>query len=287
MNWVGRGSALSLGVARSIVHGTFLISTLATSFSALGQLPVTILRPTGLMQLLPWSFYDRLLTPSGMTVFKGVMLLSLLLSNVRISNFVFNQAFVCARPFLPGISAEFWSLQPRRNVGGLLPGCARIYSVWRSLFAGPLDKAEASQPTRVCIWLSHFAYAAIDGVALFQFGAGEAACGWIEILESRQFSGVGYLSLARQFARHEFQTRFLVAAYSPGVTSHSWTSPTVGTCVSTRRVLASFALVDTWVWRLVSLGDNVLHELVLSISTGNVFDLRRLGESGRLAQSTA
>src|SRR6476646_300765 len=80
MNWVGRGSALSLGVARSIVHGTFLISTLATSFSALGQLPVTILRPTGLMQLLPWSFYDRLLTPSGMTVFKGVMLLSLLLS---------------------------------------------------------------------------------------------------------------------------------------------------------------------------------------------------------------
>ena len=80
MNWVGRGSALSLGVARSIVHGTFLISALATSFSALGQLPVTILRPTGLMKLLPWSFYDRLLTPSGMTVFKTVMLLSLLLS---------------------------------------------------------------------------------------------------------------------------------------------------------------------------------------------------------------
>ena len=76
------GSALSLGVARSFVHGTFLIATLVTSFSALGQLPVTILRPNGLMDLLSWSFYDRLLTPSGMFIFKGVMLLSLLSSSV-------------------------------------------------------------------------------------------------------------------------------------------------------------------------------------------------------------
>ena len=57
--------------------------------------------------------------------------------------------------------------------------------------------------------------------------------------------------------------------------------------VSPRCVLASFALVDTWVRRHISLDDNVLHELVLSISTGNVFDLRRLGESGRLDQSAA
>jgi hypothetical protein len=76
------GSALSLGVARSFVHGTFLIATLVTSFSALGQLPVTILRPTGLMDLLPWSFYDQLLSPSGVLVFKGVMLVSLGLSTV-------------------------------------------------------------------------------------------------------------------------------------------------------------------------------------------------------------
>jgi len=57
-----------------------LIATLVTSFSALGQLPVTILRPTGLMKILPWNFYDRLLTPSGMFTFKSVLLLSLLLS---------------------------------------------------------------------------------------------------------------------------------------------------------------------------------------------------------------
>ena len=80
MNRFTSGSALTLGVSRSVVSGTFLIATLVTSFSALGQLPVTILRPTGLMKVLPWNFYDRLLTPSGMFTFKSVLLLSLLLS---------------------------------------------------------------------------------------------------------------------------------------------------------------------------------------------------------------
>ena len=80
MNRFTSGSAMTLGVTRSVVSGTFLIATLVTSFSALGQLPVTILRPTGLMKVLPWNFYDRLLTPSGMLAFKSVLLLSLLLS---------------------------------------------------------------------------------------------------------------------------------------------------------------------------------------------------------------
>ena len=80
MNRFTSGSALTLGVTRSVVSGTFLIATLVTSFSALGQLPVTILRPTGLMKVMPWNFYDRLLTPSGMFAFKSVLLLSLLLS---------------------------------------------------------------------------------------------------------------------------------------------------------------------------------------------------------------
>ncbi|HEU5459297.1 MAG TPA: HTTM domain-containing protein [Pyrinomonadaceae bacterium] len=63
---------------RSIVCGTFLISIIFTSFSALGSLPTTILRPTGVMKLLPWSFYDQLLTPSSMGWLKTVMILSLL-----------------------------------------------------------------------------------------------------------------------------------------------------------------------------------------------------------------
>jgi hypothetical protein len=79
VNRVVPASAFALGIVRAIVHGTFLISVLFTSFSALGSLPATILRPTGAMKLLPWSFYDRLLTPSGMLILKSAMVLSLLL----------------------------------------------------------------------------------------------------------------------------------------------------------------------------------------------------------------
>lgn len=75
-------SAFALGVVRCIVHGTFLVSILFTSFAALGSLPVTILRPTGAMKLVPWSVYDQLQTPAAMVGFKCVLVLSLLLSTV-------------------------------------------------------------------------------------------------------------------------------------------------------------------------------------------------------------
>ncbi|HEU0253257.1 MAG TPA: HTTM domain-containing protein [Pyrinomonadaceae bacterium] len=80
VNRVVPSSAFALGVVRLIVHGTFLISVLFTSFSALGSLPVTILRPTGAMKFVPWSFYDGLLTPSGMLIFQIALVVSLLFS---------------------------------------------------------------------------------------------------------------------------------------------------------------------------------------------------------------
>jgi hypothetical protein len=70
-------SAFAQGVARAVVHATFLVSVLIASFSALGRLPITILRPSGAMRLLPWSFYEQLLTPAGMTVLKLAMVVSL------------------------------------------------------------------------------------------------------------------------------------------------------------------------------------------------------------------
>lgn len=80
VNRVVPKSAFALGVARVVVQGTFLISVLLTSFSALGRLPVTIMRPNGAMKFLPWSFYDQLLTPTGITVLQIAMISSLLLS---------------------------------------------------------------------------------------------------------------------------------------------------------------------------------------------------------------
>jgi hypothetical protein len=107
MNRLTSGSALTLGVTRSVVNGTFLIATLVTSFSALGQLPVTILRPTGLMKVLPWNFYDRLLTPSGMFAFKSVLLLSLLLSTFGLLTSLSTKVSVLLVIFYEGLVRSF------------------------------------------------------------------------------------------------------------------------------------------------------------------------------------
>ena len=100
-------SAFALGVVRSIVHGTFLISILFTSFSALGSLPVTILRPTGAMKFLPWSFYDALQTPSAMVTFKVVLVLSLLLSTAGFLTVVSTKTSLLLVVFYQGLLRGF------------------------------------------------------------------------------------------------------------------------------------------------------------------------------------
>src|SRR6266542_652501 len=59
------------------VCGFILCEVLLTSFSDLGRIPATLLRPTGAMQIFPWRFYDLLLTPAGMFTLKWLMVLSL------------------------------------------------------------------------------------------------------------------------------------------------------------------------------------------------------------------
>jgi Vitamin K-dependent gamma-carboxylase len=101
------GSALSLGIARTIVSGTFLIATIATSFTALGQLPVTILRPTGVMKLFPWSFYERLLTPTGMYTLKTALILSLLFSTVGFVSSISTKCSLLLVVFYQGLVRSF------------------------------------------------------------------------------------------------------------------------------------------------------------------------------------
>ena len=74
--------AATLGMIRAGVFGFVLFQTLSTSFSDLGRIPVTIVRPTGAMQILPWRLYDLLLTPAGMMALKWLMLLSLFAATV-------------------------------------------------------------------------------------------------------------------------------------------------------------------------------------------------------------
>jgi hypothetical protein len=107
VNRVVPSSSFALGVVRSIVHGTFLISILFTSFSALGSLPPTILRPTGVMKLLPWSFYDQLQTPSGMLILKIVMVLSLILSTIGLGSRISTKTSLLLVVFYQGLLRSF------------------------------------------------------------------------------------------------------------------------------------------------------------------------------------
>lgn len=70
--------AAALGALRAWVCGFVLCDVLLTSFDNLGRLPVTVLRPTGAMRLLPWGLYERLLTPGAMTAFKWLFAAALL-----------------------------------------------------------------------------------------------------------------------------------------------------------------------------------------------------------------
>lgn len=107
VNRVVPKSSFALGVVRSIVHGTFLISILATSFSALGALPVTIMRPTGAMKFLPWSFYDQLLTPSGMLALKTATVISLILSTAGFLTSTFTKTSFLLVLFYQGLLRSF------------------------------------------------------------------------------------------------------------------------------------------------------------------------------------
>jgi hypothetical protein len=70
--------AEALGMVRAGVCGFILCEVLSTSFRDLGRIPATLLRPPGAMKLLPWRFYDWLLTPGVMTAFKWLFVTSLL-----------------------------------------------------------------------------------------------------------------------------------------------------------------------------------------------------------------
>ena len=71
-------TAEALGMVRAGAFGFALCDVLLTSLADLGRLPVTVMRPTGAMRLLPWGFYERLLTPASMTAFKWLFAAALL-----------------------------------------------------------------------------------------------------------------------------------------------------------------------------------------------------------------
>lgn len=70
-------SAAALGSTRAALFGFVLVEVLGTGFVDLGRLPITLMRPTGLLQILSWRFYEIVLTPRGMLTLKIALVISL------------------------------------------------------------------------------------------------------------------------------------------------------------------------------------------------------------------
>jgi Vitamin K-dependent gamma-carboxylase len=107
VNRVVPASPFALGVVRFFVHGIFLFDAVVDSYSALGSLPPTILRPTGAMKFLPWSFFDALQTHGGMLTLKTVMLLSLVLSTTGFLTVVSSKTSLLLVLFYQGLLRSF------------------------------------------------------------------------------------------------------------------------------------------------------------------------------------
>jgi hypothetical protein len=99
--------ATNLGIVRAAISGVFLIAILATSFSALAQLPPTILRPIGLLKLLPWGSYDAVQSPSGLTALKWLMVVSLLFSTTGFLTAVSTKTSALLVLFYQGLLRSF------------------------------------------------------------------------------------------------------------------------------------------------------------------------------------
>lgn len=69
--------APQLGSTRAAICTFVLLDVLLTDFVVLGRLPTTVMRPTGIMQILPWRFYDTFVTPPGMLALKFLLVVSL------------------------------------------------------------------------------------------------------------------------------------------------------------------------------------------------------------------
>lgn len=70
-------SAAALGSMRTALFGFVLLDVLQTGFVDLSRLPITAVRPTGLLQVFSWRFFEIVLTPRGMLALKIALVVSL------------------------------------------------------------------------------------------------------------------------------------------------------------------------------------------------------------------
>ena len=99
--------AAALGVIRAAICGFVLLQMLLTDFVAFGHLPTTVMRPTGAMQLLPWRFYDALITPRGMLILKVLLVVSLLCAGLGLFTAITTKSAALLFLFYQGLVRSF------------------------------------------------------------------------------------------------------------------------------------------------------------------------------------
>jgi hypothetical protein len=99
--------ATSLGILRAAVCGFILCQIILTSFADLGRLPVTLLRPVGVMKFIPWRIYELVLTPAGMLTFKWLFALCLLAASIGLFSSLGTKSSLVLFVFYEGLLRSF------------------------------------------------------------------------------------------------------------------------------------------------------------------------------------
>jgi len=107
LNQIVPTDAAALGSIRAALCGFVLIQILLTNFGDSGRLPTTVMRPTGLMQLFPWRFYDVIITPTGMQTLKAFLVVSFAAAAVGYSTSTATKTAALLFLFYQGILRSF------------------------------------------------------------------------------------------------------------------------------------------------------------------------------------
>jgi len=99
--------AAALGCMRAAICGFVLIEVLLTDFVDLGRLPTTVMRPTGLMQIFGWGFYDAVVTPRGMLILKLLLLVAFAGATVGFATSISTKIAALLFLFYQGILRSF------------------------------------------------------------------------------------------------------------------------------------------------------------------------------------
>jgi hypothetical protein len=258
-----RVSPETLGCARIWVFGIWLVSVLLTPFSDLARFPVEILRPIGVLQLIPPFAWPALLSPAGVLGLKIALLAGVALLVLGLPGYRLTALLTCALlTFYQGLIRGFTFTNH-----GELP---LLYTAWvLALF--PAADALALGPRRgparapviysaamqLCALVLLLCYSLVGVRRLVESAPGIFLDGTI----------IHYVAVRAAASRGTFGDLGLAVLQHPGLArAITLGFPVIGLC----EALAPFCLVSRW-FRLVWLPVMVAFHLGVWMLMGFLF----------------